>query len=170
MELWDVYDRDRKPTGRLHERGKEMNHDDYHIAVRVWIVNSKGECLISKRSPEKMMGEKKMAGRWEPTGGSVVAGEDSFTGALREVREELGIALDPSAGRLIASERFDYPKWRNPGFFDTYVFRHDCPISDVVLQEGETCDAKWASADEIRAMKERGELCVDSEFMPPFDI
>ena len=165
MELWDVYDRDRKPTGRLHERGKEMSPDDYHLVVQIWIGNSKGEWLLSKRSPEKWRG-----GMWESTGGSVVAGEDSLTGALREVREELGIALDPNAGRLISSERYDYPKWKNPGFVDLYAFKHDCPIESIVLQKGETCDAKWTSVEEIRAMKERGEFYYTSSLLPPFEI
>ena len=30
---------------------------------------------------------------WSATGGSVVAGEDSYTGAIREVKEELGLDL-----------------------------------------------------------------------------
>lgn len=165
MELWDVYDRDRNLTGRFHERGKDMKPDDYHLVVQIWIENSKGEWLISKRSPEKWM-----AGKWEATGGSVVAGEDSFTGALREVREELGISLDPKKGRLVSSTRYDYPRWRNPGFIDLYVFRHDCPIESVVLQKGETCDAKWATAEEIHAMKASGELYPGSHEIPPFDL
>ena len=165
MELWDVYDRERRLTGRLHERGKDMDPDDYHLVVQIWIGNSEGKWLLSKRSPEKWM-----AGKWESTGGSVVAGEDSLTGALREVKEELGITLDPNAGKLISSERYDYPKWRNPGFVDLYAFRHDCPIGDIVLQKGETCDAKWATVDEINAMKENGELCSVSPLMPPFEI
>ena len=100
----------------------------------------------------------------------MVAGEDSFTGALREVREELGISLDPKKGRLVSSTRYDYPRWRNPGFIDLYVFRHDCPIESVVLQKGETSDAKWATAEEIHAMKASGELYPGSHEIPPFDL
>lgn len=161
MELWDIYDRDRVKTGRLQERGKEMNPDDYHLVVQIWIQNSEGKWLISKRSPEKWM-----AGKWEATGGSVVAGEDTFTAALREVREELGIVLDASTGELISSTRYDYPRWKNPGFIDVYMFRGDYPIESVKLQEGETCAAKWATTEEIHGLRARGELYPGSHEIP----
>ena len=164
MELWDVYDRDRNMTGRFHERGRDMRHDDYHLVVQVWIENSKGEWLISKRCPEKPYG-----GKWETTGGSVVAGENSFEAALREVREELGVMLDPSRGRLVATERCDYPRWKNPGFIDVYTFRHDCPIESIVLQPGETCDAMWASLAKLDELRESGELFQGDRVTPPFD-
>ena len=40
---------------------------------------------------------------WECVGGSVVKGEDSLTGAIRETQEEVGLALSPEDGRLIYS-------------------------------------------------------------------
>ena len=30
MELWDVYDRDRKKIGKLHERGQRLRVGEYH--------------------------------------------------------------------------------------------------------------------------------------------
>ena len=89
-ELWDIYDINRKPTGRTVERGKPMKSGEYHIVVNVWIRNSKGEWLISKRTPNKHFPL-----LWEPTGGSAVSGESSFDAAIRETREELGVELDP---------------------------------------------------------------------------
>jgi len=163
-ELWDIYDCDRKPTGRFAERGKPMNRDDYHVVVQIWIHSSKGKFLISKRSPEKSHGN-----CWETTGGSVIAGETSFEGALREVREELGVTLDPKKGRLIATRRYDYELWSCPAFLDIYYFEHDCPIEDVVLQQGETCDAKWATVEEIHALRDSGNMYEGIWLYPPFN-
>ena len=162
-EFWDVYDKKRHLTGRLVERGLPWEAEDYHLVVQIWIAIARGEWLISRRSPDKYFPLK-----WEATGGSAVAGEDSFTAALREVREELGITLDPTRGRLLLTKRFDRPEWTNQGFVDVYIFRHDCPIEDVVLQEGETCDAMWASTEQIRKLKEAGELTPSSYWIPPF--
>lgn len=146
-ELWDIYDRHRNPTGSTIVRGMPMTAEQYHIVVQVWIRNHQGQWLISQRAPEKHL-----ALKWEPPGGSVLAGEDSKTGALREVQEELGIALEPETGFLYASLRRDQPEWANPGFLDIWVFQHDCNIADVTLQPGETVDAKWVTTEELQDM------------------
>lgn len=125
-ELWDIYDINRKPTGRTVERGKPMKSGEYHIVVNVWIRNSKGEWLISKRTPNKHFPL-----LWEPTGGSAVSGESSFDAAIRETREELGVELDPEKGKLFASATRQAKKF--PDFLDVWVFEHDCSIDSVVL-------------------------------------
>lgn len=162
-ELWDIYDADRKPTGKTIERGQPLPDGCYHIAVQVWIRNRDGEWLISRRAPNK-----KHPLEWEPTGGSAIAGEDSFTAALREVREELGIVLDPSRGRLWSSHRNERPDWFNPGFLDVWLFDADVELSDVVLCPDETVEAMYASAERIREMMESGEFVPFSHPLPPF--
>ena len=147
MELWDVLDENRNPTGRVHERGKPVKPGDYHLVVHVWIRNSRGEYLISKRTPNKPY-----PNLWECTGGSVLAGETSLQAALREVREELGITLLPENGRIIRSGI------RRDDFFDVWLFQHDADIQSVVLQEGETCDAKWATKESLMKLWAEGEL------------
>ena len=42
-ELWDIYDADRKPTGKTIERGQPLPDGYYHIAVQVWIRSRDGE-------------------------------------------------------------------------------------------------------------------------------
>ena len=93
-ELWDVYDEDRNLTGRLHRRGDPLKKGDYHLVIHVWILNSRGEFLLTKRSPNKGF-----ANLWETTGGSALAGDDSLTAAIREVKEETGLRLDPGKGK-----------------------------------------------------------------------
>jgi len=52
-ELWDVYDEHRNSTGRLHRRGDPLPEGEYHLVVYVWMLNSRGEFLLTKRSPNK---------------------------------------------------------------------------------------------------------------------
>ena len=86
-ELWDIYDENKKKTGRTAERGVyEFKQGEYHIVVTALILNSKNEILISKREKNKKYGL-----MWECNGGSVLAGEKSLEGVIREVKEELGI-------------------------------------------------------------------------------
>ena len=47
---------------------------------------------------------------------------------------------------------------------DVWIFSHDCPIEDIILQPGETCDARWENADAIRAMMASGDFINDTYF------
>ena len=143
MELWDILDENGDRTGKTIERGLPIPKGAYHLGVDIWIKNAKGEYLISRRSPDKQPDP----GLWEPTCGSVIAGEDSLTAALREVKEELGITLDAGRGKHVT--RFCVP---DDCFIDCWLFEQEADINSVVLQEGETDAAKWAAADEIRKM------------------
>ena len=149
-ELWDILDENGNKTGRLHERGKPLADGDYHLCVYVFIENDKGEYLISKRTPNKIM-----PNMWETTGGNAIAGEDSLTSALKEVKEELGITLDPQNGRIIKRDIRCYGDGRN-NISDIWLFKQNVDIQDVKLAPDETCDAMWASRDKINSMIKDG--------------
>lgn len=144
-ELWDIYDIDRKKTGKVHRRGELLEKGDYHIVVHIWIRNSRGEYLITKRAPHK--GWPNM---WETTGGSALAGDDSITAAMREVYEETGLRLDPNCGRIIHSYT------RRDSFVDVWLFEEDHELCEVVLCENETTDKMFANSEKIREMINEG--------------
>ena len=79
-EIWDLYDENRELLGKDHVRGEQLPIDGYHLVVHVWIRNSKGEYLISQCSANRPT----FPLMWECVGGSVVKGEDSVQGAIRE--------------------------------------------------------------------------------------
>ena len=150
MELWDLLDAKREPTGRTHERGTPVPAGCYYLVTNVWIVNRRGEFLITKRDARKTFG-----GLWECQGGAAQAGEDSLTSALREAREETGVVLDPKDGRLIEQ----YTK-EPDHHYDVWLFRHEFDINKIVLQEGETADAWKVTQTEIR------DLFIHNDFVP----
>ena len=146
-ELWDIYDENRVLTGRKHRRGTYLAKGDYHLTVHVWMLNSEGKFLLTKRSPNKGF-----PNMWECTGGSALAGDDSLTAAVREVREETGLNLDPERGEVVLTKLgTDY-------IADIWLFRQDFDLTDVVLLEGETCDAMYVSIDELLKLREDGLL------------
>lgn len=144
-ELWDVYDECRNLMGKLHRRGDPLVPGEYHLVVHVWILNGEGKFLLTKRSHTKGF-----PNAWESTGGSALAGDDSLTAALREVREETGLSLDPGRGERILSMRKD------DCFRDVWLFRQDFDLADVVLLPGETIDKMYADPLTIRSMWETG--------------
>lgn len=146
-ELWDLYDANRCLMGKTHQRGDPVPAGTYHLVVHIWTVNSRGEVFLTKRSPNK--GYPNM---WESTGGSALAGDDSLTAALREVREETGIQFHPQQGRCLFSYR------REDAFVDVWLFCRDFDLDDVILQPGETTDKMWAAPETVQMLRKRGEL------------
>lgn len=148
-EIWDIYDENRNRTGRTHRRGDPMPPGEYHLTVQVWMRNSKGEYLLTKRSPNKGF-----PNMWETTGGSALVGDDSLTAALREVKEETGLELRPENGRIVLQNTgADFHE-------DVWLFHQDFQICDVKLLEGETCDVMYATREEILKM------LTDGSFVP----
>lgn len=141
-EVWDVYTRDRAKTGRTHVRGLPLGRGDYHLVVVVWVLNPDGRILISKRHP----GKPHWPLYWECTGGAALAGEDSLTAALREVREETAVELDPANGRML------YAKLGDDTIYDYWAFVQEVALEDTAPQEGEVVEIRFASLGEIRRM------------------
>ena len=151
MELWDLYDRDRIPTGEIHERGKPLPSKRYHMVVHVVIFNTKGEMLIQQRQPFKSG----WPNLWDVTvGGSAIAGDTSRTAAERETLEEIGLAIDLSRQQPKLTIPFDV------GFDDIYTLVMDVDLSSLTLQESEVQAVKWAGEAEVLAM------LADGRFIP----
>lgn len=154
MELWDVYDKKRRLTGRTHERGVPLGADEYHVVADVWTVNLKSLILLTKRHPDKPYGL-----FWECTGGSVLAGEKSVSGAVRELSEEVGIHAAETELTLIHSiclkERF----------VDTYITRQDVSVEDLTLQAEEVVDAMFVEFYQLMDMWSQGLVVPKSRFL-----
>jgi len=87
-------------------------------------------------------------------GGSVTVGEDSLTGALRETKEEVGVDLDPAAGKVVFSRT-------RPWFhdiMDVWLFEYDGEVDLARATTDEVAQVKWMTVDEIRALNESGDL------------
>ena len=146
-EIWDVYDKYRCPTGKTHRRGDPLAKGDYHLVAHVWIQDSNGRFLLTMRSPNKGF-----PNLWECTGGSALTGEDSLTAAVREVREETGLSLQPENGSVI--HRYSGADYHT----DVWLFRQNFTLEEIQLLEGETCGKMIASAGEILALAEAQKL------------
>ena len=146
-ELMDLYDAGRVPTGETLRRGDPVPPGRYHLSVSGWIRDGQGRVLLTGRAEGK-----KYPLLWEPTGGHVLAGEDSLTAILREIHEELGLCLDGRRAGLIHSVR------RERDFYDAWMFPAPEPFPELALQREEVCDAKWVTPGELLVMQARSEL------------
>lgn len=156
-ELWDIYDGNKKKTGRTAERGVyEFKDGEYHLVVQAIILNTKNEILISKRAPFKKFG-----GMWECNGCSALKGETSLEGILREVKEELGIKFSkPEAIFLKEVKREMVPA----NFKDLWLFKRDIKDEEITFPDGEATDFKWVSIDEFMEMFNNKEIVPTVDF------
>lgn len=133
-ELWDAYDREGNPLGFDLVRGEPVPKDVYHLVAEILALTGDGRVLVTKRHPDKPWG-----GYWEYTGGSILKGETPVQGALRELREETGIAVSPEALRPVYTDA-------RPGIdgystiYHSFLVFFDPDEQTIRLQEGETVD------------------------------
>ena len=131
------------------QRGENIPKGLYHLVVSAWIVNQQGQYLLSQRHPDKQY-----LLYWECTGGAVLSGENRLQGAVREVKEELGITLAPEQGKLI----YQFRREDMQDFYDVWLFHADIDIKEMVLQKTEVVDVQWVNQDKLLNMFQKKQL------------
>ena len=144
MELWDAYNSNfEKIEGMtlVREEQDKIPAGVYHLVCEVLVKHVDGNYLLMKRDPSKPL----YPNMWEATaGGSALQGESAVEGALRELREETGVI----------AEELEQLDWSCGGtaIHCRFLCVTDCAKDSVKLQEGETCDYRWVTAQELLAM------------------
>lgn len=142
MEKRDLYDENRKLTGETILKGEEIPEGRYIIVVLVFIQNSEGKFLIQKRSERKN-------GKYATTGGHPKSGEDSIQGIITEVKEEIGLDINPEDLQLYFGGKSDKEKV----FWDDYYVKMDVEnIEKLELQAEEVESVCWLSVEEINKL------------------
>lgn len=155
MELWDIYDADKKPTGRTMKRNDWCLKDgEYHLTVLGVVGRPDGTFLITKRVMTKAWAP----GWWEVSGGAAQAGEDSLDAVKREIKEETGLDVSSFEGGFVFSYTRENPEEGDNYFVDIYRFTGDFTEEDLHLQEAETDGYMLATAEEIEALGAQGKF------------
>ena len=153
MEYWDIYDAEKKRTGRLMKRNDWCLKDgEYHLSVLGVVVRPDGRYLITKRVMTKAWAP----GWWEVSGGAVQAGEESYDAVLREVREETGLDVSGAEGGYVFTYHRENPGEGDNYFVDVYRFVLDFIEEDLKLQTEETDGYRLATVEEIKELAEQG--------------
>ncbi len=153
MEYWDIYDADKKPTGRTMKRNDWILQDgEYHLSVLGVVVRPDGRFLITKRIETKHWAP----GWWEVSGGGVRAGETSEEAVIREVGEETGLDISGCERQLLLTYHRENPGEGDNYFVDVYRIVMNFDEQDVRLQEEEATDFRLATLQEIEELAAAG--------------
>lgn len=149
MEVWDLYSENRELLGKDHIRGNRLPENGYHLVVHVWIRNSKGEYLISQRSANRTT----FPLIWECVDGSVLKGEDSLQGAVREAKEEAGVDLLPENGHIVFSNTIkkEFGKIANK-IVDVWLFEYNGEVDLSNATTDEAAQIAWLNRSQIKEL------------------
>lgn len=138
----------------------EVHKDgDWHRSVHVWIVNSKGELLIQKRSKDNRVSP----GFWTiSASGHVESGVSPIETAIQELREEIGVSLrEEDLEYLTTYKKSKHYKERgiiDNEFNPIFVVEKDIEIGEIDIDEREVVDAKYIHWMDLRDLISSGEI------------
>lgn len=161
MEFIDVLDERRNKVGIVRNRELVYKNGDWHKTVHIWLINSKNELLIQKRAKDKQT----FPNLWAISiAGHVISGETSIEAALREIKEEIGIDVNPNDLKLIFTIK-RIQEYKN-GFLhvhdDVYLFKYDLDLYNTKIQKEELTDIRFINYKEL----EERLINKDSSFVP----
>ena len=153
MEYWDIYDKNKQPTGRTMLKNDWCLADgEYHLTVLGVVARTDGKFLITKR----VMTKRWAPGWWEVSGGAAMAGESSLEAVRREVLEETGLDVTDADGGYVFTYHRENPGEGDNYFVDIYKFIMDFDEADVKIQAAEADGFMLADAEQIKALADEG--------------
>ena len=163
-EYLDILDENGNKTGKIKLRN-EVHHDgDWHKAVHIWIINNNGEILLQRRCASKDSHPNMLD---ISSAGHLQAGDDSLTGAVREIKEELNLDISPNELQFITTLKRKSNKSINNEFDDLYILRTNKKIEEMQFQKEEISEIFFVPYKKFKDMvnnKQPDLLRKDDEF------
>ena len=167
MEYIDIFDENNNPMGEIKEKTKAHEEGNVHRTAHIWIINGKKELLLQKRSATK----KSHPNCWDISGaGHIRAGESVIEGAIRELKEELGIEANENDLRFIdIVKSTKNPK--NQEFGYVYLLESNHEIKDYIFEDNEVSEVKYVYFEDLEKMvadRAEGLLIHEEEYKKLF--
>lgn len=163
-EYIDVLTKEGKPTGLVELKSVIHQKGLYHHTAHIWLYTKKGEILLSQRSALKSI----CPLMWDVSvAGHVDAGESITNGALREMREEIGLnLLETDLQKIGVFECFQTYKNGiiDNEFHHTYMAELKVELSQLKPQIEEVEALKLVTINEFENLLENSE--TNGHFVP----
>ncbi len=172
-EYFDLLDENGNKTGKIKLRTEVHRDGDWHKAVHIWIINNKGDILLQRRCATKDSNPNMLD---ISSAGHLSAGDDSLTGAIRELKEELNLDVNKEELQFIKTLKRSSKytsTFINNEFDDLYILRTDKTINDMKFQEEEISEIFFVSYKKFKEMvknKQPDLLRHDEEFEILFEL
>ena len=168
MEYIDIFDENNNPTGEVKEKAKAHEDGNFHRTAHIWIINDKMELLLQKRSASK----KSHPNCWDiSSAGHIRAGETMVQGAIRELKEELGVEATEKDFEYIATIK-STKNLKNMEFQNVYLLKCNKKIEQYIFEDDEVSEVKYVFYKDLEEMVEQkaeGLLIHDEEYKKLFE-
>ncbi len=155
-EMVDIVDEQDQLIGVRKLRTEVHRDGDWHREVHVWVYNRKGELLFQLRGPH----QESFPNCWDVSvGGHVEAGSNYMESALKEMREELGIAAHAEELKKIIYRTKDVHDehrgiW-NRAFQTIFAYPYDGPLEALTLEKPAVAEVRFFTEDEMLKVPEQ---------------
>lgn len=172
-EFFDLLNENGEKIGKTKLRTEVHRDGDWHKAVHIWIINNNGDILLQRRCATKDSYPNMLD---ISSAGHLSAGDDSISGAVRELKEELNLDINKEDLKLIKTLKKSSrvtETFINNEFVDLYILRTDKKIGDMKYQEEEISEIMYVPYKEFKKMVQNNQpdlLRHDEEFEILFNL
>ena len=149
-EYIDIWSAEGQPTGQTCLKDEAHHNGWFHPTVHIWFYTATPALLLQKRSLTK----ETFPGFWDVSvAGHVTAGESILEGAIREVKEEIGLDIQ-EADLTPLDIRKNTNRFDN-GIIDcefqhVFLVKLETPLSQLRIQETEVDAVRLFSFEELQ--------------------
>ena len=158
MEIFEIFDENNQligtaPRNEVHQKGL------FHRAVDVFVINSKGQVLLTKRALNKDTSP----GQWGVSVGEHLQPRESYEEAARRgLQEELGIQVPVRELRGPKFIKVVHPDGKLDNEFDSlFVAQSDGPFQ---LDSEEVAEYRFMEVKDIEAALQKGTMVFTQFF------
>ena len=150
QEYLDIWDENGQPTGQIFEKDFAHQNGLFHPTLHIWFYTPSPSILLQKRGSNKQT----FPNLWDVSvAGHVSAGETVLDAAIREVKEEIGLVLNPSDLKHISVRKNinSFPNGiKDCEFQHVFLTLLKFPAASLILQDEEVEAVRLFSFDEIK--------------------
>ena len=162
-EYIDIVTSDGQPTGTTALKSEAHKNGWYHNTIHLWLYTKKGEILLQQRSHKKTIHPL----LWDVSAaGHIDAGETFIEAALRETREEIGLALKSVSLQKIGTflHKTNYGSIQDNEFHQVYISELHVKLDKLTPQDNEVEALKLVSFTEYETLLAQSE--TNNHFIP----
>lgn len=151
-EFIDIVNRDGEPTGRSALKSEIHAKGHYHNTVHIWFYTKHGEILLQQRAASKTIRPL----LWDVSvAGHIDAGETLKRGAVREIHEEIGLAVNENdlhkIGVFECFQSYDNGIVDNE-FHHTFITELKTDFTNLTPQDSEVEALKLVRLNDIESL------------------